>query len=125
MITPAWFFSFPLLPIVIIVLIILAITGCAVEVGAPSRDVTYYEAGAGGDVIYVNEAPPAPREELIVGAAPGPNYVWVGGHWAHRPSGWTWVSGRWTPRPREGVVWVPGHWDRHPRGHVWVAGHWR
>src|SRR5687767_4623566 len=124
--SPVGFFGFPFLPLVILIAIILALTSCAVDVGGPpGREVTYYEAGAGGDVIYVNEAPPAPRQEEIVGAAPGSDYVWVGGYWARTPSGWTWVSGRWVSRPRPGVVWVPGHWQRHPRGHVWVSGHWR
>ena len=95
---------------------------CAVEVGRPS-DPSYYSDDA--DVIYVRESPPPPRGETISGVAPGPNYVWVGGYWAHRPTGWAWVPGAWVVRPRPGVVWVPGHWESHPRGHVCVPGRWR
>jgi hypothetical protein len=94
---------------------------CAVEVGPPAP-TSYYEADG---VIYVREAPPPPRGEVISGIAPGPDYVWVGGYWSHTTAGWTWVPGRWLNRPRAGVVWVPGYWERHPRGHVWVAGRWR
>ena len=102
---------------------LLATASCAVEVGGPP-DASYYEAD--GDVLYVRNAPPPPRGEVISGLSPGPNYVWVGGYWTHhRPAGWTWVPGRWTPRPRPGVVWVPGYWERHPRGYVWVSGRWR
>ena len=100
----------------------LLVTSCAVEVGRPSADAVYY---ADGDVMYVREAPPPPRGEVITGLAPGPDYVWVGGYWTHHPTGWTWMTGRWSLRPRPGVVWVPGYWERHPRGHVWVSGRWR
>ncbi len=40
--------------------------------------------------------PPAPQIE-IVGVAPYPAAVWIGGHWA------------WRPR-HGGYVWIPGHW---------------
>jgi hypothetical protein len=104
----------------------LAAASCAVEVGAPVHEVVY-ERGTGTDnePIYVNESPPPPREEVIVGLAPAPGYVWVGGYWTRRPAGWTWVDGRWISPPRPGAQWVPGHWDRHPRGHIWISGHWR
>ena len=54
----------------------------------------YYAGGysAGGEVIP--EAPPPQYE--VVGVAPGPGYVWIGGYW-------NWVG----------------------RRHVWIGGHWR
>ncbi len=60
------------------------LAGCVV---APAPG--YYE---GGPVMV---APPAPQVE-VVGAAPGPGYLWVGGYW-------NWVGGR--------HVWVPGRWE--------------
>lgn len=104
--------------------VLLLTSSCAVEVGSPAP-AAYYEADGDGEMIYVREAPPAPRGEVISGVSPGPHYVWVGGYWSHHPTGYTWVPGRWAIRPRPGVVWVPGYWERHPRGHVWVAGRWR
>lgn len=105
-------------------LLLLVTASCAVEVGGPAEPAAYYEAD--GSVVYVREAPPPPRGEEIVGVAPGPDYVWVGGYWEHHATGWTWVPGRWVLRPKPGVVWVPGYWERrHPRGHVWVPGRWR
>jgi hypothetical protein len=103
---------------------ILAAASCAVEVGPPVHEVVY-ESGTTGDPVYVNEAPPAPREDVVIGVAPAPGYVWIGGYWARRPSGWVWINGRWSSPPRPGVVWVPGRWEHHPRGHVWISGHWR
>jgi hypothetical protein len=54
-------------------------------------------------------APPPPQVE-VVGVAPGPGYIWLGGYW-------NWEGGR--------HVWVPGRWDVPPRGyHTWVAHRW-
>ncbi len=43
--------------------------------------------------------PPPPRRVEVKPAKPGPNFVWVEGHW------------KWKGR-RRGHVWVPGHWRR-------------
>ena len=102
----------------------LLLGSCAVEVGPPAHEVSYYDAGS-GTIVYVDETPPPPRSEVVIGVAPSPAHVWVGGYWARQAGSWYWVDGRWISRPRPGVVWVPGHWDRHPRGYVWVSGHWR
>ena len=76
----------------------VTLAGCVV---APAPG--YYD---GGPVMV---APPAPQVE-VVGVAPAPGYVWVGGYW-------NWVGGR--------HVWVPGRWDVPPRGyHTWVAHRW-
>ncbi len=74
---------------------------------------------------YVVEEPPPPRSEVIVGVAPGPDYVWVGGYWGRYRSQWHWISGRWAPRPHPNAVWVGGHWDHGSRGYQWRGGHWR
>jgi hypothetical protein len=103
---------------------ILAAASCAVELGPPAPEVVY-DTGYPGDPVYINEAPPPPREDVVIGVAPAPGYVWVGGYWARRPTGWVWINGRWTSPPRPGAVWVSGRWERDPRGHLWVAGHWR
>jgi len=108
----------------LVVLAALSVASCAVEVGPPSHEVVY-DSGSPGEPIYVSESPPPPRQEVVVGVAPGPSHIWVGGYWGRRPSGWVWIPGRWAPRPRPDVVWVPGQWERHPRGYVWVSGHWR
>jgi hypothetical protein len=59
-----------------------------------------------GGVVTV--APPAPQVE-VVGVAPQPGFVWVGGYY-------NWVGGRYT--------WVGGHWDGGHRGYHWVPHAW-
>lgn len=100
----------------------LPLSSCVVAVPAHEGTVEY-QASEGQ--LIVEEAPPPPREEVIVGVAPGPDYVWIGGYWTRQSTSWFWVSGRWAARPRPNAVWMAGHWERHPRGHVWVGGRWR
>jgi hypothetical protein len=75
-----------------------------------------------GEAVVVQEAPPSPQVE-VVGVAPSPLHVWIGGFWAWHGR-WVWEPGRWELRPRGRVAWVAGHWDRHLNGWVWVPGHW-
>jgi hypothetical protein len=74
-----------------------ALSGCVVV-----PDQGHYVGG----VVMV--APPAPRVEVI-GVAPTPGYVWIGGYW-------NWVGGR--------HVWVPGRWDRGRSGYHWESHAW-
>jgi len=101
---------------------VLPLASCVVA--APEHEVQM-EGGYPEGEVYVNDAPPPPREEVAVGVAPGPAYVWVGGYWAWHHSNWYWVQGRWAARPRPGAVWVAGRWEARGRGHVWVSGRWR
>ncbi|MFQ5706200.1 MAG: hypothetical protein ACE5HO_02055 [bacterium] len=80
-------------------------------------------AACASRVVYVREAPPRARVEKRV-AKPGPNFVWVGGHWKWNGRTYVWASGQWVKK-RKGQVWVPGHWRHTKRGYVWVKGHWR
>lgn len=75
----------------------IALAGCVVV-----PDQRHYADG----VVMV--APPSPRVEVI-GTAPTPGYVWVGGYW-------DWVGGR--------HEWVAGHWVSPNPGHHWVAHQW-
>jgi hypothetical protein len=74
-------------------------------------------------VVFAPYGPPAAPVEVI-GVAPGPGYVWVGGHYAWRGR-WVWVRGHWDRAPVGYAGWVPGHWGRRAGGWVWVEGHWR
>ncbi|MBC8094644.1 MAG: YXWGXW repeat-containing protein [Akkermansiaceae bacterium] len=67
--------------------------------------------------------PPLPQIELV-GKPPGPDYVWMPGHW-ERKEHWTWISGHWAQTPRPQAAWIPGRWARCDQGWMWVAGYWR
>lgn len=54
-----------------------------------------------GEVVMT--APPVPQAEVI-GVAPAPGYIWIGGFW-------NWVGGR--------HVWVQGHWSAPRPGFYW------
>ena len=75
-------------------------------------------------VVYATYAPPAEQVEVI-GVAPGPDYVWIGGHHEWRGGAYVWVSGRWAVRPHHRARWVRGHWRHNRYGWYWVEGHWR
>ncbi len=76
-----------------------------------------------GEVMVVR-APPPTRAEVI-GVAPGPGHVWIGGHWRWTGNDYDWVPGRWAALEGGNRRWVPGHWVHARRGWYWVEGHWR
>ena len=73
--------------------------------------------------VVVVGAPPPPQVE-VVPVAPGPEYIWLGGHWGWHDR-WVWEPGHHVVRPHVRARWVPGHWNSARRGWVWVPGHWR
>lgn len=73
--------------------------------------------------IMVTEAPPPPIVEEVY-AAPGPDYVWIGGLWTWNGA-WVWAPGHYVRGPHPGAVWVGGSWTRSGRGWAWVGGRWR
>lgn len=70
----------------------------------------------------IRKAPPPPRKEYV-SKKPGPDYVWVKGHWVLRNGLWQWVRGYWIKK-KKGKVWVQGHWVKRHGKWVWVPGHW-
>lgn len=74
-------------------------------------------------VSHPTVAPPPPKNEVKT-PKPGPNYVWISGHWKWTGGNYVWVSGHWT-RAKPGKVWVPGHWEKRGNHWVWISGHWR
>ncbi len=73
----------------------------------------------------VRIGPPPPVREVVV-ACPGPNYFWIGGHWAWRyhPGRYYWVPGRWAVR-RPGHLWVDGRWYHRHDGWRYREGNWQ
>jgi hypothetical protein len=74
-------------------------------------------------VSHPRMAPPPAKVEVIAGK-PGPNYVWIAGHWKWSGNAYVWAAGHWV-KAKAGKVWVPGHWDRRGAHWVWRPGHWR
>jgi WXXGXW repeat (2 copies) len=56
-------------------------------------------------------------------AAPGPDYIWIGGDWVWSGGAYHWHEGRWD-KGREGHAWHEGHWESHGSGWRWNKGHW-
>jgi len=88
----------------------LTLGGCVVT---PAR---VYVGGA------ITVAPPAPRVEVI-GVAPAPGYVWIGGYWNWVGERHVWVPGGWRPG-RPGYYWVPHRWVAAGGGWRLEQGHW-
>jgi hypothetical protein len=97
-----------------------------VVVVEPVHEVTIVERrGPPPPEVVVVVQPPQPRAEVIIGVAPSPNHVWVGGYWHWNGSTHVWMGGGWHPRPRPGAVWVEGRWEQRGTGWVRVEGRWR
>jgi len=73
--------------------------------------------------IYVAIAPP-PEPTEIVGGAPGPAYVWTGGHYQWNGVEYVWLSGRWERRPPGHAIFVRGQWHHTRYGWTYVEGYW-
>lgn len=72
------------------------------------------------DVVMVE--PPAPRVE-VVGVAPYPGYIWLGGYWRWNGNRHEWIEGHWQA-PRPGYRWAPHHWVHERNGWYLSEGHW-
>jgi hypothetical protein len=84
-----------------------------------------FAAAAYSAEVVVRMAPPRPQSVVVVGRAPGPKYVWIGGYYRWNGTRYVWVAGRWMLPPRAGVVWVAPRWVPRNGGYVFVAGRWR
>jgi hypothetical protein len=74
-------------------------------------------------VAYVRPAP-SPEAVEVVAVAPGPDNVYVRGHWEWDGSRYVWVISRSIRRPSPHAVWIPAHWQNSPHGWYWQAGRW-
>lgn len=77
-----------------------------------------------GERVYVRDAPPAERVEVI-STSPGPGYAWVAGHWNWDNRQYIWIPGRWMVPERGHREWRKGHWAHDRHGWYWVEGGWR
>jgi hypothetical protein len=76
--------------------------------------------------VDLDPPPPPPPREVIIGVAPSPDHVWVGGYWDGSPGHYRWVGGHWDRPPSRGAHWVAPRWERDHDGHYHqVRGEWR
>jgi hypothetical protein len=74
---------------------------------------------------YAHRAPPPDRSESP-SPQPGPNYVWVPGHWSWDGNDFQWHSGEWTTPPTGYHQWMPGRWQQTGANNwVYVEGQWQ
>ena len=74
--------------------------------------------------IWAPGPPPEARIE-VESAAPGPDYVWIGGYWWWEGNNWAWRSGRWEARPYPGAVWEQHRWEPRGNRYYYHRGNWR
>jgi hypothetical protein len=93
----------------------LVAAGCYV---APAGVVVEGEYEVGGP-------PPAVQEEVVV-AAPGPDFVWIGGFWDWDVGvrHWEWRPGRWERPPHAEARWVAPHYEMRGGRHYFRRGRW-
>jgi hypothetical protein len=115
-------------PVLIIAGASFLLTGCVV------RERTVYRSGPApapvadsSTEVDVTGPPPPPQEDttVVVGVAPGPDFVWIGGYWGWGPGGWAWRHGYWGHRPFYGARWYGPHYYYRGGRHVYVHGGWR
>jgi hypothetical protein len=77
---------------------------------------------ASADVgIFVNEAPPPARHEVVPHARHG--YVWAPGYWDYRRGHYVWVQGHWE-KERNGMYWHPNRWEQRDGKWAMQKGGW-
>ena len=94
-----------------------------VKAAPPRGGIIIAKAAQPGNQRVVTVNPPAPHVE-VVGAPPGPEYVWMPGVWQWHGN-WVWAPGRWGVPPRPNAVWITGQWSRTGQGWTWIRGYWR
>ncbi len=75
--------------------------------------------------IRIGYAPP-PIPVFAQPPLPGPDYIWIPGHWAW--SDWVddyyWVQGYWELPPELGLLWTPAWWGWDRGGYRYHDGYW-
>jgi len=69
--------------------------------------------------------PPVVQQEVYVASVPGPDYVWIDGAWSWGGFNWVWIGGHYAHRPFPHARWVPGRRDHYRGRSHWTPGHWR
>ena len=99
---------------------VLAFTsGCVVAVRPAPVAAVYAEPAE----VVVTEEPPAPVAE-VVGVAPGPGFIWIGGYYHWYGGRWVWYRGHYERPPHPGAAWVRPRYVVRGGTRVYVRGYW-
>jgi hypothetical protein len=106
---------------------LLLSSGCVVysRPGPPPPPVVYAQPGYAepGEVVVTEDAPPPVAE--VVGIAPGPGFLWVGGYYHWNYGRWVWMRGHYERPPHPGAVWVRPRYAYRGGARIYVRGYWR
>jgi outer membrane lipoprotein SlyB len=91
-------------------------------INTPSTIGGTSEVAPATTTVISQPPPPAPVDTIV--AAPGPDYVWIGGDWIWN-GGWVWRAGYWGYPPHPHAIWVRGAWWHDHHGWHRTPGHWR
>ena len=74
--------------------------------------------------VVVTQEPPAPYAEVI-GVAPAPGMIWVGGYWHLYGNRWVWNRGYYARPPHAGARWYAPRYVIRGGTRVYIRGYWR
>ena len=103
---------------------LIALTpGCVVAVRPPPPPPPppVAEVYTSPSEIIVNQEPP-PSYTEVVGVAPAPGFVWVGGYWHWYGSRWVWYRGHYARPPHGGAIWVGPRYVNRGGTRVYIRG---
>jgi hypothetical protein len=99
-------------------------SGCVVAVRPAPVVYTQPAYSEPAGEVVVDSAPPPPQYEVI-GVAPGPGYLWIGGYYHWLGGRWVWYRGHYELPPRAGAHWVAARYDFRFGHRVYIRGYWR
>ena len=73
--------------------------------------------------VVVAQEPPQPYTEVI-GVAPAPGYLWVGGYWHWYGSRWVWYRGHYARPPHSGAIWIGPRYVYRGGARIYIRGYW-
>ena len=101
---------------------LLALTVPAAAIVAPEAAMADVSFGLSIRIGY----PPPPMPVYEQPPLPGPDYIWVPGHWEW--SDWIddyfWVDGYWDQPPEQGLLWTPAWWGWDHGAYLYHGGYW-
>lgn len=103
----------------------LLLTGCVVRERTVYANPPPAAPATASTDVEVEGPPPADQVDTVVGVAPAPGFVWVGGYYGWVGHSWVWHGGYWGRPPHPGAIWVHPHYVYRGGRHYYARGYWR